>query len=223
VPNPGLNAEYAYNAEFSLAKIFNHTVKIDITGFYTQLQNALVLRNFTLNGQDSLFYNGAMSRVQAVQNAAVANVYGIQAGIELKLPGGFGISSDYNFQKGEEELEDASTSPSRHASPWFGISKLMYRTDNLNLQFYAAYSGKKKYEDLPQEEQAKTEIYAKDENGKPWSPGWYTLNFKALYQWKDQFSISAGLENLTDQRYRPYSSGIVSPGRNMVLSASVKF
>ncbi len=223
VPNPGLDAEYAYNAEFSFAKIFNHNVKIDFTGFYTKLQNALVRRDFTLNGQDSLLYNGTLSKVQAIQNAAVANVYGIQAGIEIKLPAGFNVSSDYNFQKGEEELDDASTSPSRHAAPWFGISKLFYRTDNLNLQFYAVYSGKKKYEDLPQEEQAKTEIYAKDENGKPWSPGWYTINFKALYQFNDQFSISAGLENLTDQRYRPYSSGIVASARNVVLSASVKF
>ena len=223
VPNPDLVAEYAYNGELSIAKIFGNAVKIDLTGYYTQLKNALVRRNFTLNGKDSILYDGKMSRVQAIQNAAVANVYGIQAGIEIKLPSGFGFSSDVNFQKGEEEVDNGTTSPSRHAAPWFGVSKLTYRADNLNLQFYAEYSGEKKFADLPQEEQAKTEIYAVDANGKPWSPGWYTINFKAMYQLNDHFIISAGLENLTDQRYRPYSSGIVAAGRNVVLSLSAKF
>jgi hemoglobin/transferrin/lactoferrin receptor protein len=91
------------------------------------------------------------------------------------------------------------------------------------MQLYAQYSGERKFEDLPQEEQGKPEFYAKDDNGDPYSPGWYTLNFKASYQANDQINIGAGLENITDQRYRPYSSGIVAPGRNMVVSLTVKF
>jgi hemoglobin/transferrin/lactoferrin receptor protein len=86
------------------------------------------------------------------------------------------------------------------------------------MQIYAVYSGKKTYEQLPVEEQGKTEIYAIDSDGNPWSPSWYTLNFKAMYRLTDNFSISAGLENITDQRYRPYSSGIVAPGRNFIIS-----
>jgi len=36
-------------------------------------------------------------------------------------------------------------------------------------------------------------------------------------------SINAGLENLTDQRYRPYSSGLVAPGRNLIVSVRATF
>jgi hemoglobin/transferrin/lactoferrin receptor protein len=85
------------------------------------------------------------------------------------------------------------------------------------------YSGEKKFDDLPLEEQGKTEIYAVDEDGNPWSPGWYTLNFKASCQFAENLSFSGGVENLTDQRYRPYSSGIVAPGRNLVLSFRADF
>jgi hemoglobin/transferrin/lactoferrin receptor protein len=91
------------------------------------------------------------------------------------------------------------------------------------MQFYAHYSGEKKYDQLPQEEQAKIEIYAIDKDGHPWSPGWYTLNFKAMYQITDNFSISSGVENLTDQRYRPYSSGIAAAGRNFIISVRANF
>jgi len=223
LPNPDLDAEYAYNAEAGIAKIFGDNIKIDVTGYYTLLQNAMVRRDFTFNGQDSILYDGTLSQVQAIQNAAVARVYGIQAGIEVIMGSGFGISSEFNYQKGEEEVDDGTTSPSRHAPPWFGISRFSYSYDRLNLQFYAIYSGQKKFNDLPQEEQAKTEIYAIDENGDPYSPGWYTFNFKAMYRFMEKISVSAGVENITDQRYRPYTSGLVSPGRNFILSLRADF
>jgi len=223
VPNPDLKAEYAYNAEFGISKIFGEVVKIDLTGYYMNLQNALVRRDFTLNGADSILYDGTMSKVQAIQNAAVANVYGIQAEVDIKLPYGFSCSSRYNYQVGEEELDDGTTSPSRHAAPAYGNTSLNYSTGNLDMKFYAVYSAGKSYEDLPEEEKGKTEIYAVDADGNPYSPSWYTLNFKAMYKISEHFSVSAGLENLTDQRYRPYSSGIVAAGRNVVLSLRATF
>lgn len=223
VPNPDLEAEYAWNADIGMTKVFDDVLKIDLAFYYTILKNALVRRNFKLNGLDSIVYNGVLSRVQAIQNASEAYVYGFQACIEFKLPSGFGLTSDFNYQKGEEELDDGTKSPLRHAAPWFGTSRLTYSVNNLDLQFYAVYSGEKKYEDMPEEEKGKPEIYAIDNEGNPWSPKWYTLNFKAAYRLTTYFSISAGLENITDKRYRPYSSGIAAAGRNFILSMQADF
>ncbi|MDP4685315.1 MAG: TonB-dependent receptor [Salibacteraceae bacterium] len=44
-----------------------------------------------------------------------------------------------------------------------------------------------------------------------------------MYQVAKNLSVSAGIENITDQRYRPYSSGLAGAGRNMVISAKVIF
>ena len=223
VPNPDLEAEYAYNVDFGVAKMFGNFLKIDVTGYYTYLQNALVRRDYTLNGQDSIVYDGTLSQVQAIQNAAVAQVYGVQAGIELKLKKGFGFSSDFNWQEGFEEQDDGSTSPSRHAAPWFGVTRISYKAHNLSLMLYAEYSGEKSFEDLPEGEKGKDYIYAIDANGNPYSPAWYTLNFKAMYKITNYLTVMGGVENITDQRYRPYSSGIVAPGRNFILSLKATF
>jgi len=223
VPNPDLEAEYAYNFDLGFTKIFGDLMRIDLTGYYTNLQNAMVRRDYTLGDLEYIIYDGVLSRVQAIQNAAVANVYGIQAGLEVKLPGGFSFSSDYNYQKGEEELDDGTTSPSRHATPWFGMTRFTYDSDKILLQLYAVYQGERRHEDLPQEEKEKYEIYAIDSNGNTYSPAWYTLNFKAMCRLTDYLSVSAGIENLTDQRYRPYSSGISGPCRNFVLSFGADF
>lgn len=223
VPNPDLKAEYAYNADVSIVKMFGKSVKIDATGYYTYLQNALVRRDFQLNGEDSILYQGSLSQIQAIQNAASANVYGVQVGIELALPSGFAFTSDINYQYGEEELDDKSISTSRHAAPIFGVTRLKYKWEKLQLQLYAQYSGEKSFEQLPEEEKGKTEIYAVDKNGNPYAPAWYTLNFKANYQFTTNWSVAAGVENITDQRYKPFSSGLAGAGRNFILSVRANF
>jgi len=223
VPNSNLKAEYAYNAEFDIAKIFGDILKIDVTGFYTFLDNALVRRNFTLNGLDSIIYDGELSQVQAIQNAASATVYGFNAGLEFKLPYDFSFSSKFNYQKGEEVLDDGTTSPSRHAAPWFGVSRLNFKKDKLTAQFYVIYNGEVSYKNMPQEEKGKDFIYAIDQNGNPYSPSWYTLNIKSQYDFNKTFSVNIGLENITDIRYKPYSSGIAAAGRNLIISAKANF
>ena len=39
-----------------------------------------------------------------------------------------------------------------------------------------------------------------------------------MYKLSDNVTITAGIENITDQRYRPYGSGIAAPGKNFVLA-----
>lgn len=53
--------------------------------------------------------------------------------------------------------------------------------------------------------------------------GALTGSIGAVYRPSDSWGISAGIENLTDQRYRLYSSGISGPGRNFILSLWVNF
>jgi hemoglobin/transferrin/lactoferrin receptor protein len=218
-----LEAEYAYNLDLGVTRVFAEKIKLDITGFYTILNNALVRRAAQLNGQDSILYDGVMSEVQALQNAALARVYGVQAGLEVKLPAGFSFSSDFNFQRGREELDDGSISPSRHAAPFFGVSRMSYRNRKLDLQVNVIYQGEQSHENLAVSERGKDEIYALDNNGNTYAPAWYTLNFKAAYALTEKIRISGGLENITDQRYRPYSSGISGAGRNFMLALSAKF
>lgn len=223
VPNPNLEAEYAYNGELSIAKIFGKFLKLDVTGYYIYLDNAMVRRNFTLNGLDSIVYSGELSQVQAIQNAAFATVYGVQAAAEIKLNAGFSISSAFNWQKGSEELDDGTTSPLRHAAPWFGKTALNFSTQKLRMSLYSVYSGEVSYANLPEEERGKAYMYAVDTDGNPYSPSWMTFNFRAMYQMNDYFSINAGIENILDLRYRPYSCGIVAHGRNFTAGVRAVF
>jgi hemoglobin/transferrin/lactoferrin receptor protein len=223
VPNPDLKPEYAYNIDLGITKRFGKTLEIDLSGFYTILNNAMVVRDYTLNGQDSIMYDGEMSNVQAVQNAAKAWVWGFSADVEANLPSGFGLHADLTYQKGEEELDDGSTAPLRHAAPFFGSVHLIYSRIRLKADMYYVFNGEVSYKNLAPSEVEKDYMYALDADGNPYSPSWNTLNFKIMYQLTDHFMVNLGLENITDQRYRPYSSGISAAGRNLIASVKMTF
>jgi hemoglobin/transferrin/lactoferrin receptor protein len=83
---------------------------------------------------------------------------------------------------------------------------------------YSMYSAGISNTNLNEEERQKPALYAQDANGLPYSPAWYTLNIKALAELSSSITLTAGLENITDQRYRPYSSGLAGPGANLVVA-----
>lgn len=223
VPNADLKPEYAWNADIGFARTFGEYFRVDFSAFYTLLTDALVRRDFLLNGMDSIMYAGELSKVLAIQNAASATVYGVQTGAEWKLPFGFSLYSNLTWQKGEEELDNGSTSPLRHAAPMFGLSRLRYTLPNITIELNARYSAAVDYSEMPEEERAKDYMYATDADGNPYSPAWYTLNFKLLVKASESLMINGGIENITDQRYRPYSSGMVAGGRNLIFGLQYRF
>lgn len=223
VPNPDLKPEYAYNAELNINKHFGQILKLDFSGFYTLLDNAMVRRPFTLNGEREIEYEGQPSQILAIQNAASATVYGIQAGVELALTKHLLVTSRYNWQKGTEELDDESTSPSRHAAPSFGLTRLSYLNKKIRLELTSQYSGEVSHRRMPLEEKGKPHLYAKDELDRPYSPSWFIVSFNSSYQLDSHIQLMAGIENIGDIRYRSYSSGIVAPGRNFTFSIKGSF
>ena len=115
-------------------------------------------------------------------------------------------------------MDDGSISPSRHVAPQFGSTNLTYTRDKLLLDFSAVYNGEFDFQDLATSQQNNPFLYALDENGNPYSPSWYTINLRSRYQFTENIQATFTIENITDQLYRPYSSGISAPGRNFIVS-----
>ncbi|MGB5371926.1 MAG: TonB-dependent receptor, partial [Flavobacteriaceae bacterium] len=223
VPNPDLEPEYAYNVELGLQKNFQDRVVFKGSTFYTYLVDALVRRDYQFNGASEIVYNGELSRVQAIQNAAKAYVYGFEFGMDAFLTDGLSLAGNLTLTNGIEEEDDGTDSPGRHVAPTFGDLHLLWSNQKIKTDLFLNFNGEIAYEDLAPSERSKDYIYAVDANGNPYSPSWYTLNFRSQYQITNAFKATATLENITDQRYRTYSSGIVAPGINLVLGLGVRF
>ncbi|WP_353777475.1 TonB-dependent receptor [Winogradskyella sp. 3972H.M.0a.05] len=223
VPNNDLKPEYAYGGELGLRLNFNDVFIVDMSSYYTFLNNALIRRDFTLNGESEILYNGELSNVQAIQNASKAWIYGFEAGIQWNINKSLKLTSQYNFIGGTEEDDNNIEVPVRHVAPAFGNTHLVWQWKCLVIDAFADYNGELSFDQLAPSEVSKAYLYALDENGNPYSPSWYTLNLRTKYQFNSEFSVNLGLENITDQRYRTYSSGIAAAGRNLIISANYKF
>jgi hemoglobin/transferrin/lactoferrin receptor protein len=219
VPNNNLNPEYAYNADLTLTKEFGNRAFVRLTGFYTYLDDAIVRREFTFNGQDSIIYDGVLSGVKANVNAGNAVIYGLSADAQVSLSRFLRLKGTITWTDGE----DNEGEPLRHASPLFGATHLIFEKKDLKADLYLQYNGEISYDNLSPSEKDKPHLYATDSNGNPYSPSWQTLNFRVSYQLNEQIILNAAVENIFDQQYRPYSSGIVAPGRNIVLSGRYLF
>ena len=223
VPNPELEPEYAYNVDFGIRKNFSDKIVFKASAYYTYLVDALVRRDYTFNGHSEIEYQGELSQVQAIQNAAKSYVYGFEFGLEAFMHENWSFLGNLTLTEGIEEDEDGTDTPARHAAPTFADAHLIYKDDKLKADFFLNYNGEVSANDLALSERAKTYIYASDANGNPFSPSWYTLNFRLNYQVTNALGLNLALENITDQRYRTYSSGIVAPGTNLVLGLGYRF
>lgn len=223
VPNPDLEPEYAYNIDFGVRKNFDNILVLRGSAFYTYLVDALVRRDFEFSGQREIVYNGELSNVQAIQNAAKAYVYGFELGLEAFVNENWSISSNLTLTEGIEEDDDGIDSPARHVAPTFADVHLIWQNQKIKADFFLNYNGEIPFNDLAYSERNKPFIYATDENGNPYSPSWYTLNVRSQYQVSHALTANLSIENVTDQRYRTYSSGIVAPGFNLVLGLGYRF
>tara|TARA_R110002111_G_scaffold225817_3_gene287550 strand:- start:228 stop:2636 length:2409 start_codon:yes stop_codon:yes gene_type:complete len=217
VPNETLRPEYAYGGEVGLKLNFNEKFILDMSTYYTYLDNALVRRDFNLNGQTEIVYDGDLSNVQAIQNASKAWIYGFEVGLKYAISNRLKLTSQYSVIGGTEEEGNIEV-PIRHVAPYFGNTHLMWTNKHLKFDLFAAYNNELSFNQLAPSEIEKDYIYALDENGNPYSPSWYTLNFRTQYQINKSTTITASIENMTDQRYKTYSSGIAAAGRNFILA-----
>ncbi len=218
VPNSNLEPEYAYSGELGLVLNFNNDIIFDLATYYTYLDNALVRRDFSINGESQMLYDGEMSDIQAIQNASKAWIYGFEAGVKIVFNQRLKLSSQYSIVGGTEEDKNGIEVPVRHVAPSFGNTHLIWEKNKLRWDAFLNYNSELSFSQLAPSEIDKDYIYAKDNNGNPYSPSWYTLNLRSQYRVNSTTSIVATVENITNQRYRSYSSGIAAPGLNFILA-----
>ena len=224
IPNSALRPEYAYHVEFGFEHAFSDNIKIEGGFFHTWLDDAIVRRPTTFNGSDSIIFQGIKLGVESLRNAALARVWGSEVSASGQLLPGLSLKIGGVWTRGWEtdDVKDAKV-PLRHAPPIQTFATLKYAYKAIRTELGWNANGTIQSVDMPPTETVKPEIYAMDHLGRPYSPGWQTLNFRFAYTFKQGLALTLGCENITDQRYRSYSSGLVAPGRNFIASLRYGF
>jgi hemoglobin/transferrin/lactoferrin receptor protein len=216
VPNANLAPAYTYNAEIGVSKLIAERVRITATGYYTILNDAIVLRPSTFNGQDSILYDGTMSKVFAYQNTDIGYIYGANAQVEAAITDKINFKTTFNYVYGYDDINQIQL----HATPpAYGLVSLTYHNKRFRVEGFTNYQVKSdKFENMSPEASGNAFRYPED-----FIPAWWTLNLRSSYQINKTFSANASVENILDHYYLPYASGMAGAGRNFVLALRANF
>jgi hemoglobin/transferrin/lactoferrin receptor protein len=214
VPNTDLRPEYAYNGEINGTYTFWDNLQLEASLFYTYLNQAISISNSSLNGLDSIVYDGTMSQVQTLVNQDYAIISGTQLSARYKLNEHFEARSSYTILKNNTSNGD----PIRHITPNFGGTSIYLTLNKFNLSLASAYNQEFTFDKFAPGEKNDAFLYIKNENGNPYSPSWIIFNVNSSYRITEKIKLTLGIDNLLDKRYRPYSSGITASGRNIHIA-----
>lgn len=214
IPNEKLRSELTLNYETGLEFRPADRWKFEGNVFITNRFNAAVRRSITFRGESTITFEGEEWPIAGLVNANSAYIWGYSIGISGALTNYLGFQAFVNNAMGE----DSDNLPLRHTPPIFGKLALTYKNKRLRAEVYSDFQGSKGLMQMAPSELSKLYLYTDDG-----ALGWMTLNAKAAYHFNPQISVTAGIENILDSHYRPYSSGISAPGVNGIFSARYQF
>lgn len=219
VPNTELEPEYTTDFEASASKTLNNRSSVELNGFYTLYTNAITVGPYTVNGQDSIDFDGVLSQVAALQNTAKAYLYGTSAQFTGHFNDRFTLRSGFTYTYARIRT-DSTDYPLDHIPPVFGETSLDYQAKQLRLEASVVYNGWKRLKDYNTTAGSEDNLEAATAYG---SPAWYTLNVRGSYAFNAHLSLQLALENMLDMNYRTFGSGVSAPGRNFMVGVRAAF
>lgn len=211
VPNENLKPEMTKNLDAGF-RYNDGTIDFEGYGFYTHFSNAIVTDFFTFNGQDSVLYNGTMTRVYASQNKAKAYIYGGGLSVTYRPAMHFSLFGNLNYTYGRFN-SDTTLVPLDHIPPVTGKVGLRYDNKIWYAELMSLFNGHKKLADY--NPGGEDNLQYSTPSG---TPSWYTVNFRTGYTFSKYMQIQVGVENILDRNYRYFASGMSAAGRNFVVA-----
>ena len=238
VPYKGLSPEYSLSQELSITKEISDWLTIYGTGFYTVLQNSIVLdtlfRDAGIDGQQWLVsgmqYDGEYATTFANQNSQEnVNIYGLTFGFNAYVAG-FKIMQNINVTKYLNN--DANRGHFAHIPPIFGKLDVLKDIKRWRFRLLCLFSGSKdnnEFDDADIDNLSETPVIGETETPRgvhyeyAGLPSWYTLNLVTQYKFSTNLKFQFSIDNILNAHYKTFGSGISAPGRSLIGAINYTF
>ncbi len=217
VPNPNLQPEYSINGELNITKTFFKQVRVELVGFGSYLPSMIAPLPFTLNGADSVVYDGIPSAVYASQNADQGYVVGMNANIQANITKYFAMNSSLTYTYGRLIVSGVEQ-PLDHIAPLYGRTAAILNYKKWYAEASVIYSAPKLLVDYSPSGEDNLQ-YATPLG----MPGWYTFNAKIGFAVNKYLRIQLAVDNIMDVKYRTFGSGVSAAGRNFMVTLRSTF
>ncbi|MCL7752765.1 TonB-dependent receptor [Polaribacter sp. Z022] len=231
IPNIDVKPEFAYNAEIGIQKYFNDKkFRLGTNIYYTLLDN-YIQRDYVYNSNGSVkqvAFDSEFGNAVSNQNKGTAYIFGYTLNYLGKLSSTFNTTGFITYTKGRtyDTEEPMSSIP-----PLFGQFELNYKKDKIELGANIRFNSKKDIADFNFTEGIDNhdltpivDANATNDIDKYYgSPSWMTIGVNGSYLLNDNLSVQARLNNVFDEHYIEFASGVSAPGRNLSVSVLANF
>lgn len=215
VPNPGVRPVTVLTAEGGLHIAPLEGVTFQATAYRSWLSDALEKRPFSLDGQDSIDFNGQTSQVIAVQNVGTARIWGVSMALDVE----YRTVRLHATATGVWGRDETNNVPLEHVTPAFGLVRVHWSpARGLDLTADVRWSAAWLVSEISPADQPLIGMTI-PQGGLP---AWTVAGVRASYDLSTTFMLQAAVENIFDLQYRPAGSGISAPGRNVVTTLRVR-
>lgn len=211
LPNPDARPERSASVDLSL-RHFDANGAVYVTFYYTRIRDFIDRAPGTFAG-DTLYPSITGERVFQGLNVGTARVRGVEAEAMRKL-GSIDVRANVQYTHGEQDVAGGVTEPMSKIPPLSGTASLRWTGSPRGpwVEYLFRWAT------------AQTRLGARDlrdsripEGG---TPGYGVHGVRAGTTLASDLSVTAGLENLTDELYRTHASGVDGAGRHVWVGLS---
>ncbi len=231
VPSADLKAERSTTVDLGVLWRKDRSFAIEAGVFSSAVKNLLLDQPGTLNGEDSLMYDGRLTPVYQLQNVALGEISGMYLNAKVRLVKDLWFSGSLTQTKGIYRLDDAAAEqPLDHIPPVYGQASLRWNGKGWFAEAQCLFNGMKKAEDYSssgEDNQELQPIGLADINGDGkadgFNPAWQCWNIRGGYQYRSGLTATLAIENVLDLHYRYFASGMSAAGRSVNVSLAYSF
>ena len=231
VPSADLKAERSTTVDLGVLWRKDRSFAIEAGVFSSAVKNLLLDQPGTLNGEDSLMYDGRLTPVYQLQNVALGEISGMYLNAKVRLVKDLWFSGSLTQTKGIYRLDDAAAEqPLDHIPPVYGQASLRWNGQGWFAEAQCLFNGIKKAEDYSSSGEDNQEIQPiglADINGDGkadgFNPAWQCWNIRGGYQHRSGLTATLAIENVLDLHYRYFASGMSAAGRSVNVSLAYSF
>jgi hemoglobin/transferrin/lactoferrin receptor protein len=225
IPNPDIKPEKTLNYELGVNLTILKTLRLGYNLWYTDYQEILTLDSGLFNGSRTVSYQGVSSTVFSMVNKDRAFLWGTGMNLSLDLLDPeksislqFFSAINYTYGRIQQPEKDY---PLDHIPPIFGKAGLTGRKGRVSIELSVLFNGSKDSSDYNLKGED-NQLYSADPL-RGYTPSWICLNARSSVTISKSLILQLGVENITDQFYRAFASGISAPGRNFIISLRGNF
>ena len=213
VPNLNLKPEKIVSSEF-IWKFINAKTSIELVLFYSGLKDAIEKRAYSLDGQDSIYYDGEKMKCVANTNINSAKMKGFNFRFNQELIKNLTLKANAAYV----QAITSDSIPMAHIPPLSLRGEVVLSLSKFSkLNIYTNYNDWKRSSDYDA-----NGVDNLDEATADGTPSWRTTNvvYSRIF---NNLKISLACENIFDIHYKTFASGISSSGRNFILNLQCNF